>query len=136
MPVVIKRAYEPAEPVDGYRVLVDRLWPRGRSKSALQLDEWAKQLAPSTALRTWFGHDPARWQEFRSRYLDELRSDDASAALARLASHAASGRVTLVYGARDTEHNEALVLADLLTTDEGHRQTKTRTSSRHAATEP
>jgi uncharacterized protein YeaO (DUF488 family) len=114
MDISIKRAYEPAEPTDGHRVLVDRLWPRGRSREELHLDEWARELAPSPELRRWFGHDPARWQEFRRRYREELRRPEASAALARLAERAASGRVTLVYGARDTEHNGALVLAELL----------------------
>lgn len=114
MSVAIKRAYEPAEPADGYRVLVDRLWPRGRSRDELRLDEWAREIAPSTALRKWFGHDPSRWHEFRSRYVEELRADARSALLQRLASRADAGQVTLVYAARDTEHNEARVLADVL----------------------
>jgi len=114
MPITIKRAYDAAEPEDGYRVLVDRLWPRGRTREALRLDAWARELAPSTELRKWFGHDPARWPEFRSRYLEELRSEGAAASLAELSSRAESGRVTLVYAARDTEHNEARVLAELL----------------------
>lgn len=114
MSVAIKRAYEVADPRDGYRVLVDRLWPRGRSRDELQLDEWAREIAPSTALRKWFGHDPARWQEFRVRYLEELRADAPAATLARLASRATARRVTLVYAARDTEHNEARVLAEVL----------------------
>src|SRR5689334_12129385 len=83
MSVAVKRAYEPAEPADGYRVLVDRLWPRGRSRDELRLDEWARAVAPSTALRKWFGHDPSRWHEFRSRYVEELRADVRSALLAR-----------------------------------------------------
>ncbi len=117
MPIAIKRAYEAAAPDDGYRVLVDRLWPRGVRRDVLQLDEWARELAPSTALRTWFGHDPARWPEFRTRYLAELRSGAATDSLARLASRARTGRVTLVYAARDTAHNEARVLAELRAED-------------------
>jgi uncharacterized protein YeaO (DUF488 family) len=112
--VVIKRAYEPPASDDGYRVLVDRVWPRGVTRDALQLDEWARELAPSTALRKWFGHDPARWQEFRQRYLKELRSGAYADLLAHLSTRAATGRVTLVYSARDTEHNQARVLADVL----------------------
>ena len=126
MPVRIKRAYEPPEPDDGYRVLVDRLWPRGRSRDALRLDEWARELAPSTPLRKWFGHDPARWPEFEVRYRDELRAEDAAAALARLAERAASSTVTLIYAARDTVHNEARVLADEVAVRAEHRSGSSR----------
>jgi uncharacterized protein YeaO (DUF488 family) len=108
----IKRAYEPAEAEDGYRVLVDRLWPRGIAKDRARLDEWATDLAPSTELRTWFGHDPQRFDEFRERYRQEL--SDRTDHLAALRRRAQSGRVTLVYGARDQEHNDAVVLAELL----------------------
>ena len=117
MSIAIKRAYDAVGPDDGYRVLVDRLWPRGLTRDALRLDEWARDLAPSTPLRKWFGHDPARWPEFRTRYLAELRTAPASGLLTRLAARARTERVTLVYAARDTEHNEARVLAELLAED-------------------
>ena len=103
--VQLKRAYEPAEPADGYRVLVDRLWPRGVSKEEAQLDEWARELAPSTELRRWFSHDPARFDEFGRRYRDELAAQATK--LNELRGRATGGTVTLVYAARDTEHNEA-----------------------------
>jgi uncharacterized protein YeaO (DUF488 family) len=109
-----KRAYEPAERADGYRILIDRLWPRGVSKGEAHLDEWAKDLAPSPELRRWFGHDPARFDEFRRRYRDELAAHEGE--LDALRRRARSGTVTLVYGARDTEHNGAVVLAELLKT--------------------
>lgn len=112
MSVRIKRAYEPAEPSDGYRVLVDRIWPRGVSKEDARLDEWARELAPSSELRKWFGHDPQRFAEFRRRYLAELRPEREQ--LAELRRRARRETVTLVYGARDAEHNDAVVLAELL----------------------
>ena len=112
MDVRLKRAYEPAGAADGYRVLVDRLWPRGVSKEKAQLDEWARELAPSSELRTWFGHDPARFDEFRRRYLEELAAHEAK--LADLRERASEGTLTLVYAARDSEHNDAVVLADVL----------------------
>ena len=110
--VRLKRAYEPAAEDDGYRVLVDRLWPRGVSREKARLDEWARELAPSAELRRWFGHDPARFDEFRRRYREELtpRADE----LEELRGRARSGRLTLVFGARDTEHNDAIVLAEIL----------------------
>lgn len=114
MSVQMKRAYVDVERGDGYRVLVDRLWPRGKRKEDLELDAWLKQLAPSDELRKWFGHDPARWKEFQSRYRAELRAPEAREALRDLASRAHRGPVTLVYGARDTEHNEASVLKGII----------------------
>lgn len=108
----LKRIYEPASSDDGTRILVDRLWPRGVSKEKAQLDLWLKDVAPSTALRTWFGHDPAKWQEFRKRYTKELTAHPA--AVATLQEKIRHGTVTLLYGARDTEHNEAVVLKDYL----------------------
>ena len=108
----LKRAYEPAEEADGYRVLIDRLWPRGVSREKARLDEWAKELAPSAELRKWFGHDPERFEEFRRRYREELAQH--ADALEELAGRARNGRLTLVFGARDTEHNDAVVLADAL----------------------
>ncbi|HZR91731.1 MAG TPA: DUF488 domain-containing protein [Gaiellaceae bacterium] len=110
--VRVKRAYEPAEPGDGYRVLVDRLWPRGVTREQARLDAWARELAPSPELRRWFGHDPGRFDEFRRRYAEELRAHEQE--LRELRRRARTGPVTLVYGARDTEHNGAVVLADLL----------------------
>ena len=112
MDVRLKRAYEPPARSDGYRVLIDRLWPRGVSKEEAQLDEWARELAPSSELRRWFGHDPARFAEFRRRYLDELAAQEAK--LRELRRRAREGTLTLVYGARDSEHNDAVVLAELL----------------------
>jgi uncharacterized protein YeaO (DUF488 family) len=108
----LKRAYEPPAASDGYRVLIDRLWPRGVSKEEARLDEWARELAPSTELRRWFGHDPAKFDEFRRRYREELEMHDEK--LRDLRRRARSGRLTLVYGARDTEHNDAVVLAEIL----------------------
>ncbi|HLK10761.1 MAG TPA: DUF488 family protein [Candidatus Binatia bacterium] len=108
--VLVKRAYEPAAAEDGFRVLVDRLWPRGVTKAALALDAWVKEVAPSHELRRWFGHDPGRWREFVARYRRELRAPGARAAIADLAARAARGRVTLVYGAADEAHNDAVVL--------------------------
>ena len=112
MDVRLKRAYdEPAED-DGYRVLVDRLWPRGVARDRARLDEWARELAPSTELRRWFGHDPARFEEFRGRYETELEKQRVK--LDELRRRAREETVTLVYAARDTEHNDAVVLADVL----------------------
>ncbi|BDG05088.1 DUF488 domain-containing protein [Anaeromyxobacter oryzae] len=112
--VKIKRAYEKASRSDGYRVLVDRLWPRGIKKEALPLALWAKDVAPTPELRRWFGHDPARFHEFARRYHAELRTGSARAILNELTQRAARGTVTLVYGARDEEHNGAVVLRDAI----------------------
>jgi len=114
--VQLKRAYVPAAPADGYRVLVERLWPRGLRKDMARLDEWLKEVAPSDALRKWFGHDPARFREFRDRYLHELQEPAAEKALDELVRRVAHERVTLVYAAHDEEHNSALVLASVLET--------------------
>jgi uncharacterized protein YeaO (DUF488 family) len=112
MDVRLKRAYEPAEPADGYRVLIDRLWPRGVSRARAQIDAWDKALAPSAGLRQWFGHDPERFGEFRRRYIEELRSQRPR--LTQLRLRAREGPLTLVYSARDSEHNDAVVLAEVL----------------------
>ena len=112
MDVRRKRAYEPAAPADGHRVLIDRIWPRGVSRERARLDEWARDLAPSSELRQWFGHDPARFSEFRRRYESELAGQGEK--LRELRRRARRGTVTLVYSARDTEHNDAVVLAELL----------------------
>ena len=112
MDVRLKRAYEPAAPADGYRVLIDRLWPRGVSRERARLDAWEKELAPSTELRQWFAHEPSRFGEFRRRYVEELRGERPRlTALRRRARH---GTVTLVYSAHDSEHNDAVVLAEVL----------------------
>jgi uncharacterized protein YeaO (DUF488 family) len=111
MPVTIKRAYVSPTAADGTRVLIDRLWPRGVTKAEAAIDLWLKDVAPSTALRRWFGHDPAKWQEFRKRYQAEL---EGSQALAELQALVRKGHVTLVYSAKDEAHNDAVVLRQLL----------------------
>lgn len=108
----IKRVYDPPQKADGYRVLVDRIWPRGLSKDAAQIDLWMKDIAPSTELRKWFNHDPARWKTFQEKYRAELRQ--MSEKLDELKARAQKERITLVYGAKDTEHNQAVVLQDVL----------------------
>jgi uncharacterized protein YeaO (DUF488 family) len=112
MDIRLKRAYDAASREDGYRLLVDRLWPRGVSKQRAKLDEWNKELAPSETLREWFAHDPGRFPEFRRRYMDELRGKRPR--LSQLRRRAGTGTLTLVYSARDREHNDAVVLAELL----------------------
>ena len=112
MDIRLKRAYEPAAPDDGYRVLIDRLWPRGVSRKQATLDEWDKELPPSTELRRWFGHEPGRFDEFRRRYIEELRNERPR--LKVLRRRAREGTLTLVYSAHDTEHNDAVVLAEVL----------------------
>jgi uncharacterized protein YeaO (DUF488 family) len=111
--VRIKRAYEAPSADDGTRVLIDRLWPRGIGKAEAAFDHWMKEIAPSTELRKWFGHDPARWEEFQRRYRSELK--DRRDELERLRELAREGVVTLVYAAHDETHNDAVVLRDLLT---------------------
>jgi uncharacterized protein YeaO (DUF488 family) len=110
--VYLKRAYEPSAPGDGQRFLVERLWPRGVRRAELRLDAWLKEVAPSPELRRWFSHDPAKWSGFKRRYFDELRGREA--ALAPLREAARRGAITLVYGARDTEHNAAVALREYL----------------------
>jgi uncharacterized protein YeaO (DUF488 family) len=112
--IVLKRAYEPAAPDDGCRVLVDRIWPRGCSKETLRLERWERELAPSAQLRKWFGHDPARWELFQQRYRSELDDAAQQARLHALMALAGEGRLTLVYGAKDEAHNHALVLQQVL----------------------
>jgi uncharacterized protein YeaO (DUF488 family) len=110
--VKLKRAYESPAAGDGTRILIDRLWPRGISKKKAALDQWMKDIAPSAELRKWFGHDPARWEEFRRRYAEEVHHN--SVLLDQLRSFARHGPVTLVYAAHDEVHNDAVVLRDLL----------------------
>ena len=116
--VQVKRAYEAPAKDDGARILLDRLWPRGIKKEALALDQWAKELAPSTELRQWFGHEPERWTEFQQRYADELRAH--ASALDTLRSLARKSRITLVYGAHDEEHNNAVAMRSFLLVPAGH----------------
>jgi uncharacterized protein YeaO (DUF488 family) len=112
--VAIKRVYDQPEAGDGTRILVDRLWPRGLSKERARVDIWLKEVAPSNDLRKWFGHDPEKFAEFRRRYVAELESEPGQGALARLRDLARQGPVTLVFAAHDSEHNDAVVLRDLL----------------------
>ena len=112
MDIRLKRAYDPPDSRDGYRLLIDRLWPRGVSREQAALDGWEKGLAPSKALRQWFGHEPSRFEDFRRRYLDELRSQRQL--LTALRRRAREGTLTLVYAAHDTEHNDSVVLAEAL----------------------
>lgn len=108
----VKRVYDKPVKEDGMRILVDRLWPRGLTKQKAAIDFWMKEIAPSTELRKWFGHDPDKWSEFRKKYLKELKVNKGPVQV--LTEHLKKGPVTLVYGARDQEHNEALVLKELL----------------------
>ncbi|HYX51640.1 MAG TPA: DUF488 domain-containing protein [Ktedonobacteraceae bacterium] len=112
--LALKRVYDEPEPSDGTRVLVDRLWPRGLSKERAHVDLWLKEIAPSSELRTWYGHDPAKFAEFRRKYEAELASESCQKALAELRALAKQGPVTLVFAAHDTEHANAVVLRDLL----------------------
>ena len=111
MGATLKRVYEPATSADGKRILVDRLWPRGLSKDKAKVDHWLKEVAPSTALRQWFGHDPEKWAEFQKRYQAELKGNPAMDELRALS---AQGNATLLYAARDQVHNEAVVLQKIL----------------------
>lgn len=112
MKLKLKRAYEPAQRGDGMRILVDRLWPRGVSKSDAKIDLWLKDIAPSTPLRKWFNHDPAKWDKFRAKYAAELEKN--SAMVEQFHQHANRGVVTLVYSAKDEQHNQAVALRDYL----------------------
>jgi uncharacterized protein YeaO (DUF488 family) len=112
MDIRIKRVYEEPSDEDGTRILVDRLWPRGLTKEKAKVDLWLKDVAPSTELRKWFAHDPAKWTEFQTRYREELKKNKEPLSL--LEQEAAKGTATLVYGARDEQHNEAVVLQKLL----------------------
>ncbi len=112
MMIKLKRVYEKPDKTDGVRILVDRLWPRGLTKAKAKLDLWLKEIAPSTELRKWFGHDPEKWKEFQRRYRTELKSHPDEVTVIK--SKARAGTVTLLYGARDQEHNEAVVLQQFL----------------------
>jgi len=112
MNITIKRVYEHPEKDDGMRILVDRLWPRGLTKKKACVDLWLKDIAPSTELRKWFAHDPEKWRRFRARYQTEIRNNHVLIKVIK--QKAREGRITLIYGARDEEHNEALVLKQFL----------------------
>jgi uncharacterized protein YeaO (DUF488 family) len=110
--VKIKRVYDEVSPDDGERILVDRLWPRGIKKDGAKIDEWIKDIAPSNELRAWFAHDPSKWQEFKKRYTEELKGQPDLIEL--LIKKAKTGNITLIFSARDTEHNNAVVLSELI----------------------
>ena len=112
MKIAIKRVYQEPDPADGFRILVDRLWPRGHSKERAKIDLWLKDIAPSTELRKWFNHDPAKWTEFQKRYKQELKSKGDLLDAIKEKLH--QGPVTLLYGAKDEAHNEAVVLLAML----------------------
>lgn len=112
MKVHIKRVYEDAEKEDGFRILVDRVWPRGMTKEKAAIDLWLKEIGPTTELRKWFGHDPDRWTEFKKRYKEELKENKEI--VAELKTHVKKGKVTLVYSAKDEAHNQAIVVQEYL----------------------
>lgn len=114
--IKIKRVYEQPEETDDYRVLIDRLWPRGLTKEKAKVDLWLKDIAPSTELRKWFSHDPAKWDEFKNRYCEELKKNNQF--VSKLVDLLKNGKLTLVYGAKDEEHNEAVVLKEYLEKNE------------------
>lgn len=108
MPILIKRVYDPPDKKDGYRVLIDRLWPRGMKKEDARIDEWIKQIAPSNELRKWYGHDPEKWEEFKRRYFKELA--DYSREVGQLAKKASETTVTFVFSSKETNLNNAVAL--------------------------
>ncbi|MGA7799908.1 MAG: DUF488 domain-containing protein [Gammaproteobacteria bacterium] len=112
MDIDVKRVYDAPSRGDGERILVDRVWPRGMRKADARLDQWLKEIAPSSALRKWFGHDESKWEEFKRRYFQEL--DEKSDVVAGLLQRAGKARLTLLFGARDREHNNAVALAHYL----------------------
>jgi len=114
MPIAIRRAYEAASTKDGYRVLVDGLWPRGVTKAQVEIDAWMKEIAPSAALRKWYGHKPEKWEGFRNKYRQELSKPPRKALLDELIDRGRKGQVTLVFGARDAERSNAAVIAEMI----------------------
>jgi uncharacterized protein YeaO (DUF488 family) len=124
----IKRVYEHPAPADGCRVLVDRLWPRGISKDRAAVDEWLRDVAPSAPLRRWFGHEPARWAEFKRRYFRELAAASTAVAIARLRTLVARRRVTLLFAAQDEVHNNAAALREYLARPRERKRTAVRTA--------
>jgi uncharacterized protein YeaO (DUF488 family) len=127
--IKLKRAYDPASQTDGTRLLVERLWPRGLSKEKLKLDGWIREVAPTTELRKWFGHDPAKWRQFRIRYFRELDSEPES--WRSIVSLARQGTVTLVYSSHDEEHNNAVALREYLQLKTRRRARPRRSTSSH-----
>jgi uncharacterized protein YeaO (DUF488 family) len=127
--IKLKRAYDRVSPTDGKRLLVERLWPRGLSKDKLKLDYWIREVAPTTELRKWFGHDPAKWRQFRTRYFRELDSQPES--WRSIVSLARRGTVTLVYSSHDEEHNNAVALREYLQVKTGRRARPPRSTSSH-----
>jgi uncharacterized protein YeaO (DUF488 family) len=127
--IKLKRAYDPASTTDGIRLLVERLWPRGLSKRKLKLDGWIREVAPTTGLRKWFGHDPAKWSQFRSRYFREL--DSRSESWRPIASQAKRRTVTLVYSSHDEDHNNAVALREYLQVRTGRSARPRRRSQPH-----
>jgi uncharacterized protein YeaO (DUF488 family) len=124
--IFVKRVYEPAAKSDGFRLLVDRLWPRGLSKENAHIDLWLREIGPSTALRKWFNHDPARWAEFQRRYYAELK--EKATLLATIKKHAKTKPVTLLYSAKDEQHNQAVALRNFLLKRPSTRQPDTRST--------
>ncbi len=124
--ILVKRVYEPVTKSDGFRVLVDRLWPRGLSKENAHIDLWLREIGPSTALRKWFNHDPARWAEFQHRYDAELK--EKATLLATIKKHAKTKPVTLLYSAKDEQHNQAVALRNFLLKRPSTRQPDTRST--------
>jgi uncharacterized protein YeaO (DUF488 family) len=114
MPIAIKRAYEAASTKDGYRVLVDGLWPRGVTKAQLEIDAWIREIAPSAYLRKWYEHQPEKWEEFRNKYRQELSKPPRKALLDELIDRARKGQITLVFGARDAERSNVAVVAEMI----------------------
>jgi uncharacterized protein YeaO (DUF488 family) len=127
--IKLKRAYDPVSPTDGTRLLVERLWPRGLSKEKLKLDGWIREVAPTTELRKWFGHDPAKWRQFRIRYFRELDSQPQS--WRSIVSLVRRGTVTLVYSSHDEEHNNAVALREYLQLKTRRRARPRRSTSSH-----
>lgn len=138
--ILVKRVYEPAAKADGFRVLVDRIWPRGLSKADAHLDLWLREISPSTALRKWFNHDPVRWTEFQRRYHAEL--NDQKELVADLKGRAKEGTVTLLYSAKDEQHNQAVALLRFLMKQlakrklAAHPKSRLRTTSMGRKTKP
>jgi uncharacterized protein YeaO (DUF488 family) len=126
--IQIRRAYDPAQKGDGTRLLVDRVWPRGVTRERLHLDDWIKDVAPSTELRKWYQHDPAKWDEFRRRYFGELEKNPHP--WQPLLARARRGRVTLIYSAHDSEHNNAVAWKEFL--DQKSKRKGTRTAAKRA----
>ncbi len=114
MGITVKRVYDSPSRSDGMRILVDRVWPRGMSKEKAQIDEWLREIAPSDALRKWFGHKPERWADFQRKYQEELGEPSKAGLVQRLRGLSRRRKVTLLYGARDSEHNQAVALSKLL----------------------